>query len=84
MHLTIYGPQKDDEIQSFADRKDMKFFYALNNLWSPELSNHPALCADGTSLQADTEAILKRWANTLILSLIGHHLSMMKLSIDNQ
>ena len=32
--------QKADEIQSFADRKDM-FFDAQDNIWSPELRIHP-------------------------------------------
>ena len=36
---------KADEIQSFADRKDMKFFDALDSLLSLELRNHPSsLC----------------------------------------
>ena len=34
--------KKADEIQSFADRKDMKkLFAALDNIWSPELRNYP-------------------------------------------
>ena len=55
--------KKADEIQSFADRKIMKkFFDAQDCIWSPELRNHPLLSADGTSLQADKEAILQKWA----------------------
>ena len=34
--------KKADEIQSFADRKDMKkFFDALKTIWSPELDQEP-------------------------------------------
>ena len=53
--------KKADEIQSFADGKDMKkFFDALKTIWSPGTT--PLLSADGTSLLTDKEAILKRWA----------------------
>ena len=35
--------RKADEIQSFADRKDMKkFFDTLDSIWSPEFRNHSA------------------------------------------
>ena len=55
---------KADEIQSFADRKDMKkFFDALKTVYGPQSSgNTTLLSADGTSLLTDKEAILKRWA----------------------
>ena len=56
---------KADEIQSFADRKDMKkFFDALKTVYGPQSSGTtPLLSADGTtSLLTDKEAILKRWA----------------------
>ena len=55
---------KADEIQSFADRKDMKkFFDALKTVYGPQRSGTtPLLSADGTSLLTDKEAILKRWA----------------------
>ena len=55
---------KVDEIQSFADRKDMKkFFDALKTVYDPQSSGTtPLLSADGTSLLTDKEAILKRWA----------------------
>ena len=55
---------KTDEIQSFADRKDMKkFFDALKTVYGPQSSGTtPILSADGTSLLTDKEAILKRWA----------------------
>ena len=50
--------KKADEIQSFADRKDMKkFFDALKSSGTT-----PLLSADGISLLTDKEAILKRWA----------------------
>ena len=56
--------KKADEIQSFADRKDMKkFFDALKTVNGPQSSRTtPLLSADGTSLLTDKEAILKRWA----------------------
>ena len=56
--------KKADEIQSFADRKDMKkFFDALKTIYGPQSSaTTPLLSADGTSFLTDTEAILKRWA----------------------
>ena len=53
-----------DEIQSFADRNDMKkFFDALKTVYGPQSSGTtPLLSADGTSLLTDKEAILKRLA----------------------
>ena len=56
--------KKADEIQSFADRKDMKkFFDALKTVYNPQRSGTtPLLSADGTSPLTDKEAILKRWA----------------------
>ena len=56
--------KKAGEIQSFADRKDMKkFFDALKIVYGPQSSGTtPLLSADGTSLLTDKEAILKRWA----------------------
>ena len=64
-----------------------KFFDAHKTIhvYGPQSSGTTQfLSADGTSLLTDKEAILKRWAenfglNTLMVSLIGHHLSMMKL-----
>ena len=55
--------KKADEIQSFADRKDMKkFFDAPKTIYGPQSSgNIPLLSEDGTSLLTDKEAILKRW-----------------------
>ena len=55
---------KADEIQSFADKKDMKkFFDALKTVYGPQSSGTtPLLGAYGTSLLTDKEAILKRWA----------------------
>ena len=50
---------KADEIQSFADRKDMKFFDALKTVYGPQsLGTTSLLSADGTSLLT----ILKRTA----------------------
>ena len=56
--------KKADEIQSFADRKDMtKFFDALKTVYGPQSSGTtPLLSTDGTSLLTDKEAILKSWA----------------------
>ena len=56
--------KKADEIQSFADRKDMmKFFDALKTIYGPQSSETtPLLSANETSLLTDKEAILKRWA----------------------
>ena len=52
---------KADELQSFADRKNM-FFDALKTVYGPQSSGTtPLLSADGTSLLTDKEAILKRW-----------------------
>ena len=54
--------KKADEIQSFADRKDMKMFFdALKTIYGPQCSG-TTLSADGTGLLTDKEAILKRWA----------------------
>ena len=40
-----------------------KFFDALKKVYGPQSSGTiPLLCADGTSLLTDKEAILKRWA----------------------
>ena len=56
--------KKADEIQSFADRKDMKkFFDALKTIYGPQSSGTtPLLSTDGTSLLTDKEATLKIWA----------------------
>ena len=55
--------KKADEIQSFADRKDMKFFDALKTIYGPQSSGTtPLFSADGISLLTDKAAILKRWA----------------------
>ena len=60
--------KKDDEIQSFADRKDIKkFFDALKTVYSPLSSGiTPLLSAVRTSLLTDKEAILTDGLNTLI------------------
>ena len=52
------------EIQSFADRKDMKKFHdALKTIYGPKSSGATTLLsADGSTLLTDKEAILKRWA----------------------
>ena len=55
--------KKADEIRSFTDRKDMKFFDALKTIYGPQSSGTtPLLSADRISLLTDKEAILKRWA----------------------
>ena len=55
---------KAGEIQSFADRKDMKTFYnPLKVVYGPKSSgNTPILSADGSILLTDKGAILKQWA----------------------
>ena len=56
--------KKTEEIQSFADRKDMKKFRdALKTIYGPKSSGATKLLsADGSTLLTDKEAILKRWA----------------------
>ena len=56
--------KKAEEIQSFADRKDMKKFHdALKTIYGPKRSGAtPLLSADGSTLLTDKDAILKRWA----------------------
>ena len=56
--------KKVEEIQSFADRKDMKKFHdALKTIYGPKSSGaYPLLSADGSTLLTDKDAILKRWA----------------------
>ena len=68
---------KADEIQSFADRKDMKnLFDALKTVYGSQSSGStPLLSADGTSLLTDKKLSWKDWLSTLIEFLIGHHLS---------
>ena len=75
---------KADEIQSFADRKDMKkFFGALKTVYGPQSSGTtPLLSADGTNLLTDNEAILKRWTEHFDSVLNRPHLSMMMLSTE--
>ena len=54
--------KKAEEIQSFADRKDMKHFHAaLKTVYGPKSSGAtPLLSADGSTLLTDKDAILKR------------------------
>ena len=56
--------KKTEEIQSFADRKDMKKFHdALKTIYDPKGSGATTLLSvDGSTLHTDKEAILKRWA----------------------
>ena len=55
--------KKAEEIQSFADRKDMKKFHgALKTIYGPKsFGATPLLSADGSTLLTDKDAILKRW-----------------------
>ena len=55
--------KKAEEIQSFADRKDMKKFHdALKTIYAPNTSGAtPQLSADGSTLLTDKDTILKRW-----------------------
>uniref|UniRef100_K7EZK3 Reverse transcriptase domain-containing protein n=1 Tax=Pelodiscus sinensis TaxID=13735 RepID=K7EZK3_PELSI len=56
--------QKADEIQSFADRHDMRNFYnALQAVYGPVIcGSAPLLSADGSTLLTDKEKILNCWA----------------------
>ena len=56
--------KETEEIQSLADRKDMKKFPdALKTIYDPKSSGATTLLsADGSTLLTDKEAILKRWA----------------------
>ena len=56
--------KKAEEIQSFANQKDMKKFHdALKTIYSQKSSGAtPLLSADGSTLLTDKDAILKRWA----------------------
>ena len=56
--------KKAEELQSFADRKDMKKFHdAVKTIFGPKSSGAtPLLSADGSTLLTDKDAILKRWA----------------------
>ena len=56
--------KKTEEIQSFADRKDMKKFHdALKTIYGPKSYGATTLLsADGNTLLTDKEAILERWA----------------------
>ena len=56
--------KKTEEIQSFADRKDMKKFHdALKTIYGPKSSGATTLLsADGNTLLTDKEAILEMWA----------------------
>ena len=55
--------KKTEEIQSSADRKDMKKIQALKTIYGPKSSGSTTLLsADGSNLLTDKEAILKRRA----------------------
>ena len=76
--------KKIDEIQSFADRKDMKkFFDALKTVYGPRAQEPPhSLVQTELVLWLTKKLSWKDRLNTLMVSLIGHHLSMIKLSTD--
>ena len=56
---------KADEIQAFADSKDIKNFYrSLNAIYGPISSgSSPLLDSDGTTLLTEKDRILARWAD---------------------
>lgn len=56
--------RKADDIQSFADRHDMKNFYsALRDVYGPVTTGTaPLLSTDGSTLITEKEKILERWA----------------------
>ena len=72
--------KKAEEIQSFADRKDMKKFHdAMKTSYHPKSSGAtPLLSADGSTLLTDKDAIL----NTSVVCSIADHLSLTMLSTD--
>ena len=76
--------KKSDEIQSFADRKDMKkFFDVLKTVYRPQSSGTiHSLVQMELVFRLTKKLSWKDGLNTLMVSLIGHHLSMMKLSTD--
>ena len=77
---------KADEMQSYAGRKDTKKFSdARKTVYGPHSSETtPLLSADGTCLLTDKGAASRRQAEHFNDVLIGHHLSLMKLSTDYQ
>ena len=56
--------QKAEEIQKYADQKDMKRFYdAIKTVYGPQpASSSPLLSADGQRLLTEKSHILDRWA----------------------
>ena len=56
--------RKAEEIQSFADRHDLKnFYHAIKAVYGPTSpSSFPLLSSDGTTLLTDRETILLRWS----------------------
>ena len=59
--------QKAEEIQRYADTKDMKRFYkSVKTVYAPQpASSSPLLSADGTTLITEKPRILERWAEQL-------------------
>ena len=76
--------KKADEIQSFADRKDMmkKFFDALKTVYGPQSPETIPLLSAELVFWLTKKLSWRDGLNTLMVSLIGHHLSMIKLSTD--
>ena len=62
-----YGLSKrTEEIQSFADRKDMKTFHdALKTVYGPKSSGTTPLPSDGSSLLTDKDIILEGWTENI-------------------
>ena len=56
--------QKAEEIQNYADKKDMKRFYdAIKTVYGPQpASSSPLLSSDGQRLLTEKSQILDRWA----------------------
>ena len=76
--------KKTEEIQSFANRKDMKKFHdELKTIYGPKCSGaNTLLSADGSTLLTDKEAILKRWADHFNSVLNRHQASVKMQSTD--
>ena len=75
--------KKADEIQSFADRKDMKkFFDALKTVHCPQRAGTTHSLVQMELVFWLTKSLSWKYDVVLMLSLVGHHLSIMKLSTD--
>ncbi|KAJ8030364.1 LINE-1 retrotransposable element ORF2 protein [Holothuria leucospilota] len=79
----LWKSKKADEIQTFADSKNVRCFYeALNTVYGPRSSrSSPVLNADDTKLLTDRKQILERWAEHFN-SVLNRPLSINNNAID--